>query len=86
MAIDEIMDKLGFTASLSGGGCEWYTKKIQFKDKDAFVTITDDGGLGLPDSLEEPVYVCIYDINNDDIIEDVKLVGSLREYLDQMQV
>ncbi|WAC08057.1 MAG: hypothetical protein OS130_02355 [Thermodesulfobacteriota bacterium] len=83
-SIDEIMEKHGFGAGSSGGGCEWYTKPITYKGKKAFVAITDDGGLSLPESLEEPIYVGIYDIDSGDELEEAKKFSSLKFYLDTL--
>lgn len=66
MDIDMVMEKYGFAPSLSGGGCEWYTKEINYKGRKALVAVTDNGGLGLPESLEEAVYVGIYDLDSGD--------------------
>ncbi len=84
MSIEKIMAKYGFAASLSGGGCEWYTKEITYEGRNAFVAITDDGGLDLPQSLEEPVYVGIYDADSGDEIVEAKLSKSLKDYLDTL--
>ena len=85
MGINSIMESLGFSASSSGGNCEWYTKPIKYNGKDAFIAITDDGGLDLPESLDEPVYVGIYDIDSGDVIGEVKLVESLKKYLENLK-
>jgi len=85
MNLDEIMQRKGFSASLSGGGCEWYTREVKFKGQDAFIAITDNGGLGLPESLDEQVYVGIYDMNDGDPIVEAELVQSLRLYLDTFE-
>lgn len=81
MSINDIMEKHGFGAASSGGGCEWYTKTITYKGKDAFIAITDMGGLDLPESLDEEVMVGIYDMDSQDLIEEVKIY-NLRTYLD----
>jgi hypothetical protein len=82
MDLNTIMKNHGFGASSSGGGCMWYTKQIAYQGKDAIVAITDDGGLGLPESLEEPVYVGIYDLDSGDELVEAELVNSLKSYLD----
>ena len=84
MDIEKLMNEHGFGASSSGGGCEWYTKEIVYKGKAAFVAITDNGGLDLPQSLDEPVYVGIYDLDTGDPIEEAELHDSLKSYLDSM--
>jgi len=84
MDIVNIMREHGFGASSSGGGCEWYTKETVYKGKSAFIAITDNGGLDLPQSLDEPVYVGIYDLDTGDLIEEAKLHDSLKSYLDSI--
>ena len=81
MTLDQEMDKLGFRASDSGGGCQWYTKKVQHKGKSAFIAVTDMSGLDLPQSKDEPVYVGIYDLDSADSVEEVQKFESLRSYL-----
>jgi hypothetical protein len=81
MTLDQEMEKHGFGASSSGGGCEWYTKRVQHKGKNAFIAVTDDGGLALPESMDEPVYVGIYDMDSGDLLEEVQKFVSLRSYL-----
>lgn len=85
METQTVMEIRGFSTAPSGGGCEWYTKEVEYKGGMAFVAITDDGGIGLPESLEEPVYVGVYDAATGDTIEDPRLFDSLRSYLDSME-
>ena len=35
-------------------------RKTMFKEKEAFIALTDNGGCDLPESIEEPVMVGIY--------------------------
>jgi hypothetical protein len=81
MTLNQELEKHGFGASSSGGGCEWYTKKMQHKGKNAFIAVTDIGGLALPESMDEPVYVGIYDLDSGDLFEEVQKFESLRSYL-----
>ncbi len=76
------MQKHGFSASSSGGGCEWYTKPTLHQGTDAFIAITDGAGPGLPDSLDDAVLVGIYDAETEDLIEKAKIFESLRSYLE----
>ena len=85
MGIIAIMENHGFSASHSKVGSEWYTKQIKYKGKDAFIAITDDGGLGLPESLDEPVYVGKYDLGSGKQIKHADLVKSLKSYLETLQ-
>ena len=80
MTVNQEMEKHGFGASSSGGGCEWFTKKIRHKAKNAFIAITDEGGLALPESLDEPVMVDVYDLDSGDLLEEVQRFESLKSY------
>jgi hypothetical protein len=82
MSIEEIMEKEGFAASGSGGGCEWYTRPTTHKGKEAFIAITDNGGLDLPKTVEDSIMVGLYDVETGALFEDVKEYDSLKAYLD----
>jgi hypothetical protein len=85
MDINHLMKKNGFAAGSSGGGCEWYTKQIAYKGKQAYIAVTDDGGLDLPQSLNDPVYVGIYDMEDGDMLKEAKLYPSLKDYLNSLR-
>jgi hypothetical protein len=82
--VNDILEKHGFWASESGGGCMWYTKSIKYKGKGAFVAITDNGGGGIPESFNEPVMVGIYDLDSGEELEECKDFYSLRSYLESL--
>lgn len=42
--IERIMDEYGFGISSSGGGCDWYTKEIDYNGKAAFIAVTVEDG------------------------------------------
>lgn len=84
MKLDQIMEEYGFKVSSSCSGFEWYIKKIQYKGNDAFVTITADDELHLPDSVDEPVLVSISDMNSGDELKAPQRFESLKSYLDTL--
>ncbi|MBU0988443.1 MAG: hypothetical protein KKH68_14430 [Proteobacteria bacterium] len=84
MEVEKILEKYGFAASSSCSGFEWYTKRIKFRQKDAFITITDVGGTSLPESLDKPVLVDIIDLNSGDQLEASRRFESLKSYLDTL--
>ncbi|MGA2224735.1 MAG: hypothetical protein ABSH41_09870 [Syntrophobacteraceae bacterium] len=84
MKVEELMEQHGFGISGSGGGCEWYTKEINYKGQNAFVAITVEDGCGVPETLEEPILVGIYSMDSGDILEDAKRKKSLKAYLDNL--
>ena len=84
MGIESFMESYGFGASSSGGGCEWYTKRFIYNEQNAFYAITDDGGLGLPESLNEAVYVGIYDEDSGEEIVEAKRYVTLQSFLDSI--
>jgi len=85
MTVESIMKKYNFASSSSGGGCLWYTKPINHEGDDAFIAITAYDGGDIPETLDEPVLVGIYDIETMDVIVDAKRVDSLKSYLDTIQ-
>ena len=84
MELDQIMDTYGFKISSSCSGFEWYVKQVEYKDNDAFVTITADDGLHLPESVDEPVIVNVTDHNSGNDLEMPQHFESLKSYLDTL--
>ena len=84
MELDQIMEKYGFKISSSCSGFEWYIKKVRHKGNDAFVTITADDELHLPDSVDAPVLVSISDMNSGNELEAPQRFESLKSYLDTL--
>ena len=82
MDIAQFMSEKGFAAGSSGSGCEWYTKDFMYQGKQVFLAITDNGGMDLPTSLDEPVIVGVYDLETEDVIEQPKLFDSVKAALD----
>jgi hypothetical protein len=84
MGLDQIMETYGFKVSSSCSGFEWYVKSIEYKGNSAFITITADDELHLPDSMEEPVVVNITDHNSGNELETPQRFESLKYYLDSL--
>ena len=84
MGIDKIMEEHGFKALSSCGGFEWYTKRIQYMGREAFITITADDELHMPESLDEPVVVSINDLDSGDELERPQRFDSIKSYLETL--
>ena len=84
MELDQIMEAYGFKISSSCSGFEWYVKRVEYKGNDAFVTITADDELHLPESVDEPVIVSITDNNSGNELEAPQPFESLKSYLDTL--
>ena len=85
MDIDTIMEDHGFSASSSCGGSGWYSKAIKHQGRDAFIAVTDNTGLGLPESLDEPVQVCVYDRDSWEEVDACQNFESLKSYIDALE-
>ena len=85
MNLDNLMAEYGFAPSSSGGGCMWYTRETTSKGKPAFIAITDVGGCDLPESMEEPIMVGIYDLEEGECTDGVKEFPSLKSYLETVK-
>ena len=85
MTVENIMKKCGFVSSSSGGGCLWYTKPTNYEGKEAYIAITVEDGGDIPETLDEPILVGIYDMETMDIIVDAKRMDSLKSYLETIQ-
>ena len=84
MELDKIMEEHGFTISSSCSGFEWYMKRIEHKGAEAFITITSDDELHLPESLDDPVCVNVSDLNSGNDLEAPRQFESLKSYLDTL--
>ena len=84
MSVEDIMEKHGFRISASCAGKASYTKWINHKGKRAYVTVTDANEEGMPDTLDQPIRVGIYDVRSGDEIEPVQDITSLRSYLESL--
>jgi len=84
MELDQIMEAYGFKISSSCSGFEWYVKRVEVKGNDAFVTITADDELHLPESVDEPVIVSVTDHNSGKDLKTPQHFESLKYYLDTL--
>ena len=85
MSLEEIMKDHGFRLSASCAGQAWYTKFIDYDGRRAYIAVTDEDGEGLPQSLDEPVLVVIYDMRSGDELERCQDTGSLKAYLESIE-
>ena len=85
MSVEEIMEKHGFRLSASCAGAAWYTKFIKYDGRRAYVTVMDKDGDGLPQSLDEPVQVAIYELRSGDELGSTQNVSSLNSYLESLE-
>jgi hypothetical protein len=84
MSIVKIMEEYGFASISTGGGCRAYSKDIICRGKAAYILVVNDGGLDLPESLEEVVYAGIYDFDTGDPIVEAEPFDTLKGYLDTL--
>jgi hypothetical protein len=84
MELDQILETYGFESSTSCSGFEWYVKGIVYEGNDAFVTITADDELHLPESMNEPVVVSITERNSGNELQSPQRFESLKSYLDTL--
>jgi len=84
MELDQILEKYGFETSTSCSGFEWYVKGIVYEGNDAFITITADDELHLPESMDEPVVVSITDRDSGNELQSPQRFESLKSYLDTL--
>jgi hypothetical protein len=86
MKVDKIMADYGFSISSSCSGFEWYKKTIKHNGQDAFITITGNEDSGLPESLDDPILVEIYDLDSGNELEKSQSFNSLKSYLDTLDL
>ena len=61
-SINITMEAAGWNAEDSGGGCEWYLKKVVLPDgRPGYMAITDVGGASLPTYWGQEVFIGYYD-------------------------
>ena len=85
MSLEEIMKQHGFRVSASCAGQAWYTKFIDYNGKRAYITVMDKEGEGLPQQLDDPVVVAVYDLRSGDELKTYAGIDSLRDYLDSLR-
>jgi hypothetical protein len=84
MELDQILETYGFESSTSCSGFEWYVKGIVYEGNDAFVTITAEDELHLPESMNEPVVVSVTDRDSGNELQSPQRFESLKSYLDTL--
>ena len=84
MDLDKVMADFGFSVSSSCSGFEWYTKTISYKGEEAYITITGETGTGLPDALDAPILVDVYEFDSGNELEKSRRFESLESYLDTL--
>ena len=85
MSLDEIMKDHGFRVSASCAGQAWYTKFISYNGRRAYITVMDKEGEGLPQLLDDPVAVVVYDLRSGDELETYPAIDSLKSYLESLK-
>ena len=85
MSVEETMKGYGFKISASCAGQAWYTKFIDYHGRRAYMTVMGKDGEGLPQSLDEPVLVGIYDLRSGDELEVCQNFSSLDSYLESLK-
>lgn len=84
MGVEKIMGEYGFYSITTGGECRAYSKDMSYKGKAAYVIVVNDGGLDLPETLEEKIYMGIYDLETGDPIVEAEPYETLKGYLDSL--
>lgn len=73
----------GFSPSENRGGARWYSRSIEYEGRQALVAVKDEEGIGMPESLGEPVIVGIHDLRTGEELR-TKRYESLRHYLEAL--
>jgi hypothetical protein len=85
MSVEDKMKEHGFKISASCAGQAWYTRFIEYQGKRAYVTVMGRNGEGLPQSLNDPVSVGIYELRSGEELEDSQNVRTLSSYLESLK-
>jgi len=85
MSVEEIMKNHGFRLSASCAGQAWYTKFIDYNGRRAYITVMDKNGEALPQELDDPVTVVVYDLRSGDELETYSDIDSLKSYLESLK-
>jgi hypothetical protein len=75
------MEEHGFRLSASCAGHAAYTKTIPFHGRRALISVSEQGGEGVPVSMNEPVRVTITEWRSGDDVEPSRTFSTLAEYL-----
>jgi hypothetical protein len=79
--IDKIMRQHGFSRLEDDG---YYVKEINYDGEPAFISITGLKVCGVPETLDEPILVMMYNCDFDEIREAIE-VESLRTYISSLK-
>jgi hypothetical protein len=82
MELDKIMRQYGFSSSVHDG---YYVKEINYDGEPAFIYITGSKVYGVPETLDEPILVMMYNSDFDEIRGPIEVV-SLRTYIGSIEV
>ena len=85
MSVEDIMKEHGFRISASCAGQAWYTKFVEHEGRRAYITVMDETGDGLPQKLNEPVQVGLYDLRSGEELVNCRIISSLTDYLDSLE-
>ena len=85
MSVEEIMKEHGVRISASCAGQAWYTKFVQYEGRRAYITVMDETGDGLPQTLNEPVQVGCYDLRSGEEVASILIMSSLNDYLESLE-
>lgn len=85
MSVEEVMEKKGFRLSASCAGKASFTKFLKHEGKRAYITVTDAGGEGFPNTMEEAVLVTLFDARSGDELGEPQNFSSLGAYLETVQ-
>jgi len=82
MTVEKIMEAHGFSVSSSCAGFEWYKKTIKYNEEDAFIVLTNPDGSGLPESMDAPAVVDIYEAASGKELEKTQTFSTLKSFID----
>jgi hypothetical protein len=79
--VEAVMEEHGFRLSASCAGHASYTKTIPFKGRRALISVSEQGGGGVPGSMNDPVLVTVTDLRSGDDVEPFRTFSTLAEYV-----
>jgi hypothetical protein len=79
--VEAVMEEHGFHLSASCAGHASYTKTIPFQGRRALVSVSEQGGAGVPVSMDDPVLVTLTDLRSGDDVAPSRTFSTLAEYL-----
>jgi hypothetical protein len=79
--VEAIMEEHGFRLSASCAGHASYTKTTSVHGRRALISVSEQGGEGVPVSMNEPVRVTVADWRSGDDVEPMQTFNTLADYL-----